>query len=89
MIPSVMEHTWDNVQELNEVNMHHEEFVLSCLGLFLKAQRTKCSSAPGDLPNACRQAWMSSSQLAPLLRCPRGIAGLAWLLWAWPGLWNL
>lgn len=42
-----------------------------------------------DLPKDCRQAWMSSSQLAPLVRCPRGMVDLPWVVWAGLGLWNL
>lgn len=47
--------------------------------------------AQQDLPKHCRQAWMSSSQLAPLARCPRGIMTLAGVVWVWVGLglWNL
>lgn len=42
-----------------------------------------------DLPKDCKQAWMSSSQLAPLVRCPRAMAGLPGVLWLGVGLWNL
>lgn len=42
-----------------------------------------------DLPKDCKQAWMSSSQLAPLVRCPRAMAGLPGVLWLGLGLWNL
>lgn len=47
------------------------------------------SKARIDLPKACKQAWMSSSQLAPLVRCPRGIMDLPGAVWAGLGLWNL
>lgn len=42
-----------------------------------------------DLPKDCKQAWMSSSQVAPLVRCPRAMAGLPGTLWVGLGLWNL
>lgn len=42
-----------------------------------------------DLPKDCKQAWMSSSQLAPLVRCPRAIIDLPGVVWAGLGLWNL
>ncbi len=42
-----------------------------------------------DLPKDCRQAWMISSQLAPLVRWPRDIMDLAGAVWAGLGLWNL
>lgn len=42
-----------------------------------------------DLPNNCKQAWMSSSQLAPFVRCPRAIIDLPGVVWVGLGLWNL
>lgn len=42
-----------------------------------------------DLPKDCKQAWMSSSQLAPLVRCPRAMVDLPGALWVGVGLWNL
>lgn len=41
-----------------------------------------------DLPKHRKQAWMSSSQLAPLVRCPRDITDFM-AVWAGLGLWNL
>lgn len=42
-----------------------------------------------NLPNDCRQAWMSSSQLAPLVRFPRAMVDLLGAVCAGLGLWNL
>lgn len=41
------------------------------------------------LPKDCKQAWMSSSQLAPLVRCPRAMTDLPGAPWVGVGLWNL
>lgn len=43
-----------------------------------------------DSPNDWMQACSSSSQLAPLVNCPRDIITFTWVIWARLGLsWNL